>query len=355
MPILTVDAQYALEIHPCAGGDHAALDFLFLSGGGTNLGIRPDVGMPRVMVPMRDGVELATDIYVPENQFEGPYPVLIERTPYNKRGCEHLHARYFVKRGYVVLIQDERGRYNSEGTNYWLRDEGWGERQDGHDTIEWAAKQSWSNGKVGTMGLSFTCANQYLTMVTKPPHLEAMFCAHATPCRRLAATSSCSRTERGITALPGRGASPIRRALTSPVEVTGLPKLEFYASSSAVDTDWVVTITDVQPDGCSQTLRQNILRARYREGDEAPVFMKRGEIYPFGIEMYPISNLFLQGHRIRIVLSSSSFPKWYPNGNTGKEMDEDFPGVVAKNSIYHDREHPSKLVLPVIPRGATTN
>ena len=78
-----------------------------------------------VMVPMRDGVELATDVYVPENQFDGPYPVLIERTPYSKRGCEHLHARYFVKRGYVVLIQDERGRYNSEGTYYWLHPDGY--------------------------------------------------------------------------------------------------------------------------------------------------------------------------------------------------------------------------------------
>ena len=83
--------------------------------------------------------------------------------------------------------------------------------------------------------------------------------------------------------------------------------------------------------------------------------MKPGEIYPFEIEMYPISNVFLEGHRNRIVVSSSSFPKWYPNGNTGKEMDEDFPGVVAKNSIFHDREHPSKVVLPVIPRGETTN
>lgn len=67
------------------------------------------------------------------------------------------------------------------------------------------------------------------------------------------------------------------------------------------------------------------------------------------------SNLFLEGHRIRIALTSSSFPKWYPNGNTGKEIDEDFPGVVATNTIYHDREHPSKVVLPVIPRGGSTN
>ena len=137
--------------------------------------------------------------------------------------------------------------------------------------------------------------------------------------------------------------------LTGDIEVTGLPKLDFYASSSAVDTDWVVTVTDVHPNGYSQTLRQNILRARHREGHESPVLMKPGEVYRFEIEMYPFSNVFKKGHRIRVVISSSSFPKWYPNGNTGKEMDEDFPGVVAENTIYHNSEYPSKIILPVIP------
>jgi hypothetical protein len=139
--------------------------------------------------------------------------------------------------------------------------------------------------------------------------------------------------------------SPLERDM----EVTGLPKVEFHASSSAVDTDWVVTISDVHPNGYSQVLRQNILRARYREGDARPVLMTPGTVYPFTIEMYPISNLFKKGHRIRLALTSSSFPKWYPNGNTGKEIDEDWPVVVATNTIYHDRERPSRLVLPIIP------
>ena len=149
-----------------------------------------------------------------------------------------------------------------------------------------------------------------------------------------------------------------RRSLTftTPVleedtEVTGMPTVELWASSSAVDTDWTVTITDVHPDGYSQTLRQNILRARYREGDEAPVLMTPGEVYKFTIQMYPISNLFKAGHRIRMTVSSSSFPKWLPNGNTGREMDEDMPVVIANNTIYHDAEHPSKVILPIIPAG----
>ena len=561
-----------------------------------------------VMVPMRDGVRLATDVYMPEGQGDGPFPVILERTPYNKGGCEHRFAPYFAQRGYVAVVQDERGRYNSEGVYYWLLDEAWGERQDGYDSIEWAGAEPWSSGKVGTMGLSFTCFNQYLTAPTRPPHLAAMFCAHSAsnaykdlywaggalhmimptwlltqnemvqpvplhdpgrrggyvggdeawrrwherrletrtpmadsmittmmtdmienpyyndywrqyavdehwdeidvpifhyaswydryphsqvkhfngiqaqggprardsqklfigpwlhgaglitarvigdldfgpeaaidynglrlrwfdyhlkgidngimdepavklfimgantwrgeheyPLAREVATDYFFRADRSgsIDSLndgtlsrepPGDEApdtyrydprDPVpsiggdlfvqpngardhrpadRRSLTfttpaleEDVEVTGLPTVEFYAASSAVDTDWVVALTDVHPDGYSQTLRQNILRARYREGDEAPVLMTPGEVYKFVIEMYPVSNLFKAGHRIRLTVSSSSFPKWYPNGNTGREMDEDMPVIVAENTIYHDAERPSKVILPIIPAGA---
>lgn len=563
----------------------------------------------QVMVAMRDGVKLATDVYLPAHQGAGPFPSVIERTPYNKGNCGNASAQYFAKRGYVAIVQDERGRFNSEGVYYWLRDEGWGERRDGYDTIEWAAAQPWSSGKVGTLGLSFSCLNQYLTAVARPPHLTAMFCAFSAsnaykdlyyaggaihmimptwlltrdemakplsinltgrpgylgtpdawlnwytrkqdngqtfgqsmitemltdmlqhpyydeywrqfaidehwqdidvpifhyaawydryphsqlkhfngigklggpraragqklmfgpwthsageitsriigdidfgseaaidynalrlrwfdyhlkgidngimkepPVRIFVLGANTWRDEREFplartaytdyflrggransidslndgtlsTEKPGaerpdvyqydpkkpvqsiggdlfiepmgardHGAAD-RRSLTyttppldKDVEVTGLPKVEFYASSTAVDTDWVVTITDVYPDGYSQILRENILRARYRDGDQKPALMDPGTVYKFAIEMYPISNLFKRGHRIRIALTSSSFPKWYPNGNTGKELDKDMPGVVATNTIYHDAAHPSRVVLPIIPPANTS-
>lgn len=138
--------------------------------------------------------------------------------------------------------------------------------------------------------------------------------------------------------------------LEEDLEVTGFPRVELFASSSAVDTDWVVTLIDVYPSGFALHLRQSLLRARYRDGDEAPKLMEPGTVYPFTIEMPPISNLFKKGHRIRLTVTSSSFPKWFPNGNTGKEMLEDRPGIIATNSIYHDRSHPSRLIVPVIPR-----
>ena len=557
------------------------------------------------MAPMRDGVRLATDVYVPRGQGPGPFPVVLERTPYDKRSCAHPYAEYFAARGYVAMVQDERGRYRSEGEYYWLRDEGWGERQDGYDSVEWAAAHPASNGKVGTHGLSFTCANQLLTAPTRPPHLEAMFCSQyaansyrdvfwqggalhmimptwlltqremVKPLRLnvpghrgyLGSADSWSRWydehletgdrfsasmfsdmyndlvgnpyyndlwrtlavdehyqefdvpvyhlggwydrhihgtvrhfrevgERGgprargrqklivgpwihgwpptgddrvggmsfpgsnldhlalrlrwfdhhlkghdngimeeppvriyvmgeniwrdeqefplarqqeeawflregpsgtvaslndgllsreppvggegadsyeydprnpVPSIGGdlfvepRGARDHRPAdrlsltytsppLGAPLEVTGFPRVEFHAASSAVDTDWVVTLGVVHESGYSQMLRQMIQRARYRDGDEAPVLLEPGAIVPYRIELYPVSNVFLEGQRIRLTVTSSSFPKWYPNGNTGKEIEEDRPGVVAMNTIYHDAEHPSRLVLPVIPR-----
>ena len=558
----------------------------------------------QLMVPMRDGTRLATDVYLPRGQGPGPFPVVLERTPYNKGACSRSSAEYFAARGYIAMAQDERGRYESEGEYYWLMDEGWGERQDGYDTIEWAARHPMSSGKVGTHGLSFTCANQLLTAPTQPPHLEAMFCSQYASnsyrdifwqggalhmvlptwlltqremvkplrmnvpghrgylgsgdawtawydehrevgdsftesmfsdmyndlvgnpyyndyWRRLAVDEQYDKFDVPIYHLGGwydrhihgtvqhfkrvnevggprgrgqqklivgpwihgwpptgdrvgdmnfpgssidhlalrlrwfdhhlkghdngimdeapvliyvmgdnvwreenefplarqqeedwylragpagsidslndgllsrdappdaeapdsyeydprkpaptiggdlfvepRGAQDHRPAdrvgltytsepLDAPLEVTGIVRVEFFAASSAVDTDWVVTMNAVHESGYSQLLRQMIQRARYREGDEAPVLLTPGEIVPYTVELYPMSNVFLPGQRIRLTVTSSSFPKWYPNGNTGREMMEDRPGVVATNTIYHDAEHPSKVVLPVIPR-----
>jgi putative CocE/NonD family hydrolase len=123
-----------------------------------------------VEIPMRDGVVLRADIYTPEGP--GPFPALLYRTPYSKADAAvsydtHLRA---VARGYVVILQDIRGRYASEGFFEPYRNEG----RDGYDSIEWAAAQPWSNGKVGTFGLSYPGAVQWLAAIESPPHLVAM-------------------------------------------------------------------------------------------------------------------------------------------------------------------------------------
>jgi putative CocE/NonD family hydrolase len=121
-----------------------------------------------VMTPMRDGVRLAADVYLPAAQ--GRFPVLVTRTPYNKAGCRR-EAIYYAEHGYAVVAQDVRGRFASEGEFYAFLNEG----RDGYDTIEWAAAQPWSNGKVGTFGASYLAWDQYHAAMYRPPHLVAMF------------------------------------------------------------------------------------------------------------------------------------------------------------------------------------
>ena len=123
-----------------------------------------------VAIPMRDGVVLRADVWRPAK--EGRFPVLVYRTPYDKSesGAAQSTARKAVQRGYVVVMQDVRGRYASSGDFRAYQQEG----RDGYDTIEWAAEQPWSNGAVGTYGLSYPGAVQWLAAIESPPHLRAM-------------------------------------------------------------------------------------------------------------------------------------------------------------------------------------
>ena len=124
-----------------------------------------------VMMPLRDGVKLAMDIYFPAmdgKEVEGPFPVILVRTPYNKTGVSQY--RSFAERGYIVIGQDVRGRYESEGIFYPFANEG----PDGYDTVEWIASQPWCNGKVGTYGASYCAAVQSALASINPPHLSAM-------------------------------------------------------------------------------------------------------------------------------------------------------------------------------------
>ena len=122
-------------------------------------------------VPMRtrDGVTLYSNVYRPDTP--GRFPVLVVRTPYDKSQNMALTEKdYFPQRGYVVVVQDTRGRFRSEGEFYPFIYEA----EDGYDTIEWAAHLPWSDGNVGTVGQSYLGLVQYLAAPTRPPHLKAM-------------------------------------------------------------------------------------------------------------------------------------------------------------------------------------
>ncbi|HMQ08679.1 MAG TPA: CocE/NonD family hydrolase [Saprospiraceae bacterium] len=132
------------------------------------------------------------------------------------------------------------------------------------------------------------------------------------------------------------------------VEVSGYIETVLYASSDVKDTDFTIKLIDVYPDGKAYNLDETIQRARYREGYEKEVWMKEGEIYEIQLTPMSTSNYFAKGHSIRIEISSSNFPRFERNLNTGgNNFDETIP-VIATNRIHHGPDYPSKVILPVV-------
>ena len=604
-------------------------------------GSLPDYGVrcdADVMVPMRDGSRLATDIYFPDGGHPGGggFPAVMERTPYNKLAAPRPETgRFFASRGYVVVFQDTRGRFNSEGSFVKYLDD----PNDGYDTVEWLARQPWSNGKVGTFGISYGAHTQAALAAVNPPHLCCAFMdsggfsnAYDNGCRnsgtfelrQVCWAFTQAKLGKEASADPGiraaleaedlrswfrrmpwkRGHSPLRwapeyeeyvldmwtrsdfdeywkriglcneiyfdgyadvpqlhmgswydpytrtttrnftglsatktgpihmimgpwthaahdvsysgdvdfgpeasvkgnlaedydylrlrwfdrwlkgmdrgAALEAPVrifvmgsgdgsknsdgrlnhggqwreerewplartrytsfyfhgdgslseqipadriepsrylfdpkdpvptiggnissaadvmeagsfhqqeevrffgssepylplasrhdilvfqtapleqdiEVTGPVVVKLWASSSAVDTDFTAKLIDSYPPspdyprGFDMNITDGVIRARYRDSFEEPELMTPGEAYPFTIELYPTSNVFSRGHRIRVDISSSNFPRLDVNPNTGEPLGLSRRTTVADNAVYHDAEHPSHILLPVIP------
>ena len=568
-----------------------------------------------VMVPMLDGTLLAIDVYRPDAP--GKFPALVERTPYDKGKSSEIQVNahtYFAERGYVFLVQDVRGRYASEGDFYPFLDDAWLENRDGFDTVQWIARQPWSNGAVGVLGGSHTGQTAYMIGPTQPPAMKALFvresasdlfghwvyrggafelgfvntwvtktfgpdivdktfggtAPESAKLRLQAAVDSLGadfwllplakyprlswsqgwsfyydwlaenvdgqywwqqnvglnhhrfqvpvyhlggwydiflkgtlenftglrahggtalardnqklvigpwvhgpanvgkvevgemkfpgadqvdynalrlrwfdqwlrNTDTGITKEPPvsiyvmgdnkwrqeqewplartrytpfylRGGSsgtvasvydgklapepaqasegpagygydprepvptlggntlfiasgPVdhraadQRCLTftsdplkQDLEVTGPVTAVLYAMSSAVDTDWVVRLTDVHPDGRSINIVDGILRARYRESMSEPKLIEPDRVYRYEIDLWATSNVFKAGHRLRVSVTSSDFPRWDRNLNTAESPETGARPEVAYNTVFFDPKRPSHILLPVIPR-----
>lgn len=554
-----------------------------------------------VMVTMKDGTKLATDIYRPAKQglpLPGRFPVIVYRTPYSKNGLRN-DGVFFAEHGYVVVAQDCRGRFASGGEFYPFLNEG----QDGYDTIEWAATQPWSNGKVGSAGASYIAWTQYTEAMLDPPHLVAMFpvvgasqffpypggvpqlsdslwvlfmaqtskeaeglpevratlteafknpdpwfrlppvqrgeiftrlpayekffrdmYAHPTfdnywkqqnfypagnyrrfkdvpmffisgwydgsmsvngviqnfvqlsrwqkspkklmigPWPHDTGKASCGeayfgpsafldeqaleldwfnhwlkaepfhiigpapiqifRMGGGITGkqthgkiepggkwfplqawppsgirvvnfylqregqlhnfplgeeqsssfeddpdnpVPTRGGrfhndcvmnqAPLEKRadvlsfttpkLTTATDVTGDVKARFWVSSTAPDTDFVAKLSDVYPDGYSMILAEGQIRASYRNGLDQVSLIKPGTVYQVTVDLGSTSNLFGAGHRIRLDISSTDFPRLESNPDTGAPPGQWTTPIKTRNTIYYGGRHPSSLILPV--------
>ncbi len=511
---------------------------------------------------MRDGVKLSAYIYFPAGK--GPWPVLMEQRYASLTGTgTRKSMANLASHGYVVAVANFRGAQRSEGKWVGYRALGWGKRKDGYDLVEWLAKQTWSTGKIGSLGSSQGGFAQNFLAVTQPPHLTAQYmidtglslfhegyriggatkperfkgmdavCRVPAHNRELMAEwfrhptydeywqdEDCSRhfdkmnvpcftvgswfdfmnvgsiqsfigrqhrggkhsrgrqqlrlgpwlhgrynkgskvaemtfppnaafdvtkhlvrwfdhhlkgidngvmndptvryyvmgavgekdapgniwrtakdwpvksmptpfylhaggslsTQKPTVAnsvsrwlanpqhpakIPGRGFPGARDArpfetqknvltfttetLKSPVEWTGKITAELFVESSAKDTDFIVRVTDVYPDGRSMLLVDMIRRARYREGFAQEVFLKPGKVHKVKFYVGWTSQIFNAGHRIRITVASTGAPFYEPNPNTGEPLTIEFPknAVVAENAVHHDRRFSSHIIAPL--------
>lgn len=147
------------------------------------------------------------------------------------------------------------------------------------------------------------------------------------------------------------------KAVDKEMEVTGRLVVKLWAASNCPDTDFTVKLIDVYPPssdypgGIDLNVADSIVRARYRNNLSKPEFLQSGRAYEFTIEMYPTSLVFQRGHKIRLDISSSNFPRFDVNPNTGEPLDDDRRWQIAENTVFADAQHASHIVLPVIPTG----
>jgi putative CocE/NonD family hydrolase len=123
-----------------------------------------------------------------------------------------------------------------------------------------------------------------------------------------------------------------------------------WAATDAKDTDWIVMLLDVFPDGHAQRVQDGIARARFRKGFDKEVLLTPGSVEKYDIDLWFTSRVFEPGHRIRVSVSSALFPKYDRNLNTGGNNERDSTFVVAHQRLVHDAAHPTQVVLPVVPR-----
>lgn len=136
--------------------------------------------------------------------------------------------------------------------------------------------------------------------------------------------------------------------LQTDISVAGPVTAILHASSSAMDTDWVVRLCDVWPDGRSMSVCDGILRARYRDSLSEPTLLEPNEVYRFEVDLWSTAQVFKAGHRLRVHVTSSDFPRYDRNLNTGGPFATESHSVAAVNTIFHDAARPSHLLLPIL-------
>ena len=369
--------------------------FLALSGVAYSENLSYEVtiekGVPNVM---RDGIRLFSNIYRPDA--EGKFPAILIRTPYNKDryGTDYspfpVHA---AQKGYVVIIQDVRGRYSSKGAFLPYVQE----TADGYDAVEWAAALPYVDGKVGMYGCSYLGAVQWLAAIADPPHLKAIFpqCTfangrhffyfggtfdlswigwlydrlpdlkrHRNPEENLTMRTEDSPSWetnkwRWLKHLPLKDFPLLKEFCPYYYEWIAHPDDGSFWDFANIEKSHknvsvpAYNLTGWFDDGYSQNISpplSGVIRARYHESESEPSLLTPGHIYKFNIGLMFTSHVFKKGHRLRVSISSSYFPLIDRNPNTGHPFGTDSEWMCAKQTIFHDDKHPSRIILSVIPR-----
>ena len=240
---------------------------------------------------------------------------------------------------------------------------------------EWRASETWPlpgvaetrfylrDGRSGTIdSLNDGVLSPEKPQLPAEPHSYVYDPMDPTPTRGGSILYTFTYSPHGLSTHGPQDQTPVdRRSLTftsdivqTPLEITGAVRATLHAASSAVDTDWVVRLSDVHPDGTPVVLAEGIQRARYRDSDIRPTLLDPGRIYAYTVDLWSTSHVFQKGHRIRVTIASSNFPRWSRNMNVAEFPEQATGWVKAVNSVYLDPDHPSHIVLPVRENGGGT-
>ncbi len=225
------------------------------------------------------------------------------------------------------------------------------------DEQEWPlARTSWTPYYLHSDGQANTRFGNGVLSTTKPDSKQSADSYHYDPADPFPFITDPTSSQIGgpddYALLQGR--SDVLVYVTEPLledmEVTGPIIVELYASSSAPDTDFMAMLLDVWPNNFRQRLCDGMVRARFRNGMDRPSLIKPGQIYHYRIDCWNTAQLFRAGHRVCLQITSSAFPKYDRNQNIGVPLGVSAELAIAEQRIYHDAEHPSAVILPVIPR-----
>jgi putative CocE/NonD family hydrolase len=294
---------------------------------------------------MRDGVELSADMWMPDD--EGQYPAILLRTPYIKTTPRHGFGKYgayfdhYLKQS-TPAFDEVRARIFVTGSN------------------EWKEFTEYPPAKMEAKKLFFHSGGRANSLIGDG-RLDWDKPADETPDHfaydpENPAPSGIGDEEMAIDRRPAQRRDDIlvytSEELSEPLEIIGPVYLALHAATDGLDTDFVGRILDVYPDGRAVKLgprAAGVIRARYRNSRETTELLTPDKPEEYSIELFDIGHTFLPGHRVQIEVTSSAFPYINPNQNTGNPIATDTEWRTANQTIYHNVDRPSHVLLPVMP------